>query len=301
MAIETRMQDGSIAIARRHACFALFVVITSAVFYKALATLVSYSLHDDSSSHIALVPWIAVFLVCWDRRRIFSSTNTDLWFGSGLILGGTLLYLYSRHISWLQEGNWSLSLSVCSIILTWAGGFAACYGVSSLRAAIFPVCFLLLMIPLPDAILDRVIRALQDGSAVMACLIFKLVGIPVWRNGLLLSVPGVTIEVAKECSSIRSSIALVITCLLAAHLYLRTGWKILLLVVLSLILSVVKNGVRIATLTVLSIYVDPGFLFGKLHREGGFAFFLFALLLIWPVFTLLERSDRPQRASISIP
>ena len=299
MADEKKTRSGSAEIARRHVWFAVFLVGTCAVFHKALATLVSYSLHDDSSSHIVLIPWIAIFLVYWDRRRIFVSTTTGFRSGSGLVLGGVLLDLLSRRIPLLQEGNWLLSLSICSIVLIWLGGFVVCYGLASLRAAAFPLCFLLLMVPLPDVILDRAIRALQEGSADMAYLIFKLVGTPVWRNGLLLSVPGVTIEVAKECSSIRSSIALVITCLLAAQLYLRTAWKVLLLVVVSLLLSVVKNGIRIATLTLLSIYVDPAFLFGRLHREGGFAFFALALLLIWPVFTLLERSDRLQRISNS--
>jgi exosortase len=118
------------------------------------------------------------------------------------------------------------------------------------------------------------------------------VGTPVSRHGFLLSVPGVTIEVAKECSSIRSSIALFITCLLAAHLYLRTVWKKFVFVVLGLLVSVVKNGIRISTLTLLSVYVDPGFLYGRLHRQGGFVFFLIALLLLLPVFLWMEKSDK---------
>ena len=150
------------------------------------------------------------------------------------------------------------------------------------------------MVPLPDVVLDRTICALQEGSTEIAYLIFQAVGTPVLRHGFLLSVPGVTIEVAKECSSIRSSIALFITCLLAAHLYLRTGWKMFVLVLLSLPLSIIKNGIRIATLTLLSIYVDPSFLTGKLHHEGGFVFFFLALLILWPVFLWLERSDRPR-------
>ena len=149
------------------------------------------------------------------------------------------------------------------------------------------------MVPLPDVILNRLIYALQEGSTQIAYLIFQAVGTPVLRHGFLLSLPGVTIEVAQECSSIRSSMTLFITCLLAAHLYLRTGWKIVLLLVLGLLLSVVKNGIRMATLTRRSIYVDPSFLTGRLHREGGFVFFFLALVMLWPVFLWMERSDKP--------
>jgi exosortase/archaeosortase family protein len=64
-------------------------------------------------------------------------------------------------------------------------------------------------------------------------------------------------------------------------------------VLLSLPLSLIKNGIRIATLTLLSVYVNPDFLAGHLHRDGGFVFFFLALLMLWPVFVALERSDRP--------
>jgi exosortase len=163
------------------------------------------------------------------------------------------------------------------------------------------VLFLLLVVPIPDPLLNWIIRLLQQGSTEVAYRIFEALRVPVFRQGFLLSVPGVTIEVAKECSSIRSSMALLITCLIAAHLYLRTWWKACFFVLLSLPLSLIKNGTRIATLTLLSLYVNPDFLRGGLHRDGGFVFFLLALLMLWPVFIALERSDRPRASSFSAP
>lgn len=69
----------------------------------------------------------------------------------------------------------------------------------------------------------------------------------------------------------------------------------ILLALLSVPLSVLKNGIRIATLTLLSIYVDPDFLTGKLHHEGGFVFFVAALLILWPVFLWLVKSEKTAR------
>ena len=69
-----------------------------------------------------------------------------------------------------------------------------------------------------------------------------------------------------------------------------------LLVLLSFPLSLIKNGIRIATLTLLSIYVDPSFLTGNLHRQGGFVFFFLALLILLPVFLWLERSDKAHKS-----
>ena len=287
--------------ARRHASFVAFILISSLAFYKTLSALVRYSLHDESSSHIILIPLVVFFLLYLERQSVFSIIRTSIGSGVSLALGGMILYWLAGRDPFPREGNWPLFLETFSVILVWVGGFLLCYGFAAFRAAAFPLLFLLLMVPFPDVVLDRAIYALQEGSTDIAYFIFQAVGTPVIRHGFQLTVPGVTIEVAKECSSIRSSIALFITCLLAGHLYLRTGWKMLLLVLLSFPLALLKNGIRIATLTLLSIYVDPSFLRGKLHHEGGFVFFFLSLLLLWPVFWALEKSDNAERPAELLP
>ncbi len=280
-------------VAKRHASFVAFVLISSLAFYKVLAVLIDYTLHDESRSHLMLIPLVAVFLLYLDRQKIFAVVRPGIGPGIALIVGALILYFVANHSPFPQDGNLPLAVSTLALILVWAGGFLLFYGPAALHAAAFPMLFLLLMIPLPDVILDRVVHALQTGSTEIAYLIFQAVGTPVVRDGFLLTVPTVTIEVAKECSSIRSSLALLITCLLAAQMFLRTGWKKLVFVVLAMLVSVVKNGIRIATLTLLAIHVDPGFLTGKLHRDGGFVFFLIALVILWPAFVLLEKSEKP--------
>ena len=261
-----------------------------------MGNLVAYSLKNESNSHIILIPLVSFFLLYIERKRIFSVTSTRPTSGIGLVIVGLLLYwLINRNLIPL-EGNEALTFEALSIILVWVGGFLLCYGYVALRAAAFPLLFLLLMVPLPDKILDRAIHALQVGSTEIAYLLFQAVRTPVFRQGFYLTVPGVTVEVAKECSSIRSSTALFITCLLAAHLYLRTPWKAALFALLAFPLAILKNGIRIVTLTLLSIHVDPSFLTGNLHHRGGFVFFLVALLILWPVLMLLEKSENPRRA-----
>jgi exosortase/archaeosortase family protein len=101
----------------------------------------------------------------------------------------------------------------------------------------------------------------------------------------------VSIEVAKECSGIRSSMVLLILALVIVHFCLKKFWTKVLFVAIGLFMMILKNGIRIATLTLLAIYVDPGFLYGRLHRQGGITFFLLALLLLLPVLRLLQRSE----------
>lgn len=265
----------------------MIVAVTS----KLLFSLAVYSFHDDSSSHIVLIPFITAFLIFTTRDTVFAKTDWSIALGGVTFVVGLACYFWFGSFG-LTTGSWSFSGATIAVIALWMGAFLFCYGFNAMRAALFPLLFLLLAVPWPAPVLDRVIYLLQQGSTAIAYQLFKLVGVPVLRRGVLLSVPGVTIEVAQECSSIRSSVALFITCLLAAHYSLRKSWRVCVFVGLATIFSVVKNGIRIAALTLLSIYVDPGFLHGSLHRDGGIVFFLLALALLWPVLTFLQKSER---------
>jgi exosortase/archaeosortase family protein len=80
--------------------------------------------------------------------------------------------------------------------------------------------------------------------------------------------------------------------LLIGHVVLGSAWKQAVLTLATLPLVIVKNGIRIVTLSLLSIYVDPSFLTGSLHRQGGIVFFLIALVLLVPILWLLQTSER---------
>jgi exosortase len=104
--------------------------------------------------------------------------------------------------------------------------------------------------------------------------------------------PDITIEVARECSGIRSSIALALTCLAGSYLLLRKGWLRAALVLAVIPVAVVKNAIRIATLSLLAVHVDPGFLFGRLHHDGGFVFFGIGLGMLFCALRLFQRLER---------
>src|SRR5262249_31312562 len=154
-----------------------------------------------------------------------------------------------------------------------------------------PFLFLLLMVPIPSFLLDRVISLLQEGSAWVTGVLFDLVGVPALREGLVFHLAKANIEVAKECSGIRSSMALLILALLVAHFRLKNLWSKILFVTFGIFIMIVKNGIRIATLTLLAMYVDPSFLVGRLHHQGGIVFFIIALFLMLPLLLFLQRAE----------
>jgi exosortase len=171
-------------------------------------------------------------------------------------------------------------------------GFALCYGTESFSAALFPWMFLLFMVPLPVVALDKVVLVLQKGSAVMTFALFKLFGVPVlWRHFKFL-LPGVEIEIAQECSGIRSSSALFITSILAGYMFLQSNWRRAVFSLFTIPVVIFKNAVRIVTISCLGVYVDPRFLHGKLHQYGGIPFSLVSLAILVPCLLALQRGER---------
>lgn len=257
------------------------------ISWKAFHSLLQYSLGNDDASHILLIPLVSGWLIYLDRQSIFKSPSSDLSLSATFLLPGIACILCSLR-------NVSVSPSICALglVLLWISGFALFFGRSTLQAARFPLLFLLLFIPLPEFLLNKIVYFLQRGSAEISALLFSMTGLPVLREGFIFRLPRFSIEVARECSGIRSSIALLVLAVLVGHFFLRKLWKQTVFVLAGIVVMIVKNGIRIVTLTLLANYVDPGFLFGSLHRQGGVVFFMIGLLLLVPVFWLLQRSER---------
>jgi len=165
--------------------------------------------------------------------------------------------------------------------------------VAAARAAMFPLAFLVFMVPMPAIAIDAATRFLKVGSTELVAGLFTLTGTPNFRQGFVFTLPEFVIEIADECSGIRSSIALLLTSLLVGHAFLRSPWGRLALVVVILPIALFKNAVRIVALSLLAIHVNPSFLTGQLHHEGGILFFLMALGLLLPIFLLVRRFEKP--------
>ena len=276
---------------QRSALFTIFAGALLLLFFSHLQQLVLFSFSQEHYSHIVLIPFVSLYLFFGDRKQVFSRAHYSTGTGITLVIAGILLYLAT--LSWGQQLNQNdyLCLMMASFLAALLGGFISCYGISAARSASFPLLFLLFMIPIPSLLLDRIIYALQWGSAGASAWLFRLTDVPFLREGLIFALPGLTIEVAKECSGIRSSMALVICGFLAGQFFLRSWWQKGLLMLVIVPLTVLKNGVRIVTLSLLYIYVDEGFMTGNLHQRGGILFFLMALALMMPMLWILRRTE----------
>ena len=273
----------------RTCLFSLIALLTLALFWESFSKILALLLQNGYESYSVLIPLCSTYLLWSRRKQLFLHLRFDPIAG----LPTTVLAIGCWAISLTRPDSFlALELRYLALLFWLSGMFAAIYGRDALKRAIFPLALLVLSIPLPPAAADAVITALQSTSTSLAYSLFSLLGTPVFREGFLLHVPGVTIEVAKECSGINSSMALVFTLILVGYETLRTPSRRFILVLLALPLSVAKNAVRIVTLTLLAVHVDPSFLTGNLHHKGGVVFYLLGLAAVYPIWKLLQRSER---------
>jgi exosortase len=296
---DTGLPGSRSGLSLRAICFVALCAFPLLVSWRLIRLVTALAIENDTYTHIPLIPLVSAVLLYSNRKVIFSRSAERDGFGALLLLAGMFTVVAARmNIFHLQAAN-QLSLVVFGIVLVWMGAFGLFFGLSAFRAARFPLLFLLFMIPIPEPLLSKTIHALQVGSAQSAAALFSLFGIPYLQEGLIFSLPGVAIRVAEECSGIRSTLALLIMTVLASHMFLRATWKQLLVCLLAVPLSVAKNGLRIATLSALSIYVNPSFLYGRLHQYGGMFFFAAAFVPLAALFAVLGRSETRKPAEIS--
>lgn len=277
----------------KHLLFLAIVAALLAIFWRPLCVLVSLSLQRNEYSHIILTPFISMLLIYWRRTEVFVGSLPTCYAAAVPVFGGLALYGMARYVGGTspQQIAPSFSLSIIGFVIACLGAFLFTYGWSAFRAALFPLGFLLFLVPMPSVLLTRVVYFLQEGSSEVAAIILRVFGVPFLRDGLVFHFPGFSIEVAAECSGIRSSTALFITMLLAAQIFLHSNWKRLALCILVVPVAIAKNGLRIATLSTLAAYVNRDFLFGRLHRSGGFVFFFIGLIVLWCALRLLQLGD----------
>jgi exosortase len=266
------------------------LLVSLAVFHRPLFTVMGASLSVDHYSHILMVAPISTALIWVERKRVLAAPAYNG-------VGGVLYVAALAIFFWMagQPARWDASAFISISLLLFAASsisaFLFCYGLTSSKHVSFALFLQFLMAPLPDGMLQRANSFLQYASAEVTAWFFTAAGVHFLREGVVIYLPTVTIEVAEECSGIRSSIVLFISCLVLAHLLLRSPWSKLAVVVISVPMMILKNGLRIFVLTMLGTRVDPSFLTGRLHHQGGIIFFAAGFIAIWVMTALLQRLE----------
>lgn len=277
-----------------HVAFLCICLLAAAFNWNGLHAWLQMSASSERGSDYWVIPLISLFL-CHERRRaIFASTEVTP--------AGLVPFILGIGVSAISlTGNLTredvVVPAILGVVISASGAFLLCYGKKAWRAARFPLGFLLFAVPLPQKLWAPLVHWLQWGSAAVVDLIFTLLNVPFVRDGLRFDLSNLSIEIAPECSGIRSSFALMVLTVLLSYKMLNSIWRRLVLVAAVIPLVLVKNGIRIATISLLASRVDPSFISGSLHRQGGFVFFGLVLVAECVLCWLLWRSERRTMAA----
>jgi exosortase len=269
----------------------LFNILYGSVFGAYFVQFFRFSLEQEYTPHFSLILLVSLYLMHARRKALFAQAAYCVQGGLPFVLVGILCYVLGVKLRFDLSPHDFMALTALGAVTVWVGGFVMFFGLPATRITLFPLGFLLFIIPLPEALLLRIITALQYASAEVVSLLFQLCPFPFTRESLYFTLPGLHIEVARECSSIRSSLALCIACMLANHLLLHRWWSKAAVLLLVFPLAVFKNGVRIVTLSLLTLYVDKDFMASDLHSKGGVVFFGLALAMLLPIFLGLRKLE----------
>lgn len=280
--------------------FALFAGLLCLAFVKPLFGLARLSLGSALYSHVPLIPLISGYLIWLKRKDPLPAPSGSpalavIPLATGLVALHELLLGGASHAA--ERSNDPLALGVFSFLcLLWAGALLF-LGARFLRPFAFPVAFLIFIVPMPSFLEHALEVFFQHTSAEAAALLFWLSGSTVFRDGLMFHLPGIVLQVAEECSGIRSSLVLFITSLVAGQMLLQSRWKRAALALFVIPLGIVRNGFRVFTIALLCVHVSPSMIDSPLHRRGGPLFFVLSLIPFFLVLLWLRRLDRRRTPS----
>jgi exosortase len=273
--------------------FAFLFAVSILFWWHSLVTTVRLALTNDAYTHILLILPLSGALIYMnakyiDAKAIGTNLAPSPRFGMALLVLALAIGCYTRWGMAAVPDDERLALGMFALVIWWIASVLLCFGARTFQSFLFPLCFLFLVVPIPDVALGWIVEFLRHQSALAAQIIFRAAGVPATQDGIMLSIPGLDLEVARECSSIRSSLMLVVTTMVLAHLFLRSWWRKALLIAATIPLSVAKNGLRIFTIAELGTRMDPGFLSGKLHHNGGIIFFGIAVVAVVALLWILR-------------
>lgn len=245
---------------------------------------------DPNFSHGFFVPAFSIFVLWQNRAKLLALPRTPSSWGLPIIVLGLL----TLTVGVLGA---ELFLSRTSLLILMAGLVIYFLGWKFFRAVLFPWAFLVLMIPIPAIIFNQITFPLQLLASKVAAAVLPLFGVPVLREGNVINLPEMALEVAEACSGIRSLMSLTTLAIIYGYLMeTRTSIRVL-LAVASIPIAVAANSLRIIGTGLLVQYWDPDKAEGFFHAFSGWLIFVVSLGMLFLVHKLAT-FRRERRSSL---
>jgi len=235
---------------------------------------------DPNFEHGIFVPLFALYILWQDRKRLQAIRPDPSWAGLPILALGLIMLV-------LGVLGAELFFSRASLLVMLAGLIILFEGWTFFRGVLFPWAVLILMIPIPNLILQQITFPLQLLASKLATGLLEVVGVPVLRQGNVIVLASMPLDVAEACSGIRSLLTLVTLAIIYGYLMETRIWVRILLTFSAIPIAVAANSFRIFGTGLLVQYWDPDKAEGFFHTFSGWLIFVVALLLLFAVHRLV--------------
>ncbi len=272
--------------------FGVLLVAVLGVFYPTLVKLSQRWNSDPQYSHGYLVPFFSLFLA-WSRRPTLPLSSMKLRIFGFVIL---IVAVGLRFVA--EAANYDL-VEDSSLVLAISGATLAAFGWQVFRWALAPLLFLLLMVPLPDAISKFARKPLRRLGTLAGVVLMQVMGLAAFASGNTIELAnGSKVGVAEACSGLRMLMVFVALAVAMALLSDRPIWERLILVISSVPIALISNILRIVATGVLYSQVQDEAIREKAHDWFGLAMMPLGLVLLAGVSWILSHlliveQDRP--------
>lgn len=236
--------------------------------------------NDPNFSHGFFVPLFSAFVLWQNRGQLMRIPLRPSW-------SGLLLLAFAMCVLIVGQMGAELFLARSSLLLTLAGLVVLFLGWSFFWATFFPWAFLILMIPIPSIIFNQITFPLQLLASKVAATILPWFGVPILREGNVINLPSMALEVAEACSGIRSLMSLVALAIIYGYLMEKRIWVRWVLALASVPIAVAANSVRIIGTGLLVQYWDADKAEGYFHASWGWIIFVISLLMLYALHGLI--------------
>jgi len=238
-------------------------------------------------SYAFLIPVVSAYLVWIRRDQLSALVPQPHYMGGAILLGAGLLALLIGQAGGIK------ALQQVSLLITLPGMVLWLFGKAVLRALWLPIAFLWFMIPIWEVVTDPLHLPFQSLSANLGVMMLRVVGIPVYQDGVFIHLPNITLEVARACSGVNYLIAVLATSIPLATIVLTAVWRRVVLVLLAMAVSALANSLRVALIGMLAYYDLSGDLHGPYHMLHGVFVSLVGYAVIFGGLWVLSRGQAP--------
>jgi exosortase len=257
------------------------LALVALLYHQILNKLIQQWWSDPNFSHGFFVPLFSAYIIWQDRERLSQVPLRPAW-------SGLLAIIAALGVLFLGVFGADLFLSRSSLVLLLGGIVIYLFGWPMFRAVVFPWGFLILMVPLPLLVFNQITMPLQFLASKLAASCLPLAGVPVLREGNVIQLPSMSLEVAEACSGIRSLMSLGTLALMYGYFLEKSLVRRVLLALAAIPIAVAANAFRVVGTGLLVQYWDAEKALGFFHEFSGWIIFVISLALLFAVHRLIR-------------